>query len=1162
MRLSELQQALKAADPAAVLVAPRVLERLIQRVGRISNPFSQVPHEQSLVVSRPILYRHVDPDELDLEPDRLLPETVLLLARPTQNALATQDRESLLLVYWRRLFHAGIHRRFSQLVQEGQRNAADVAERIAALGAGEFAEVKMVLEQEHYLFPDADDMAVYAEFAAVYLELRWFAASLVGVYFPSLGDPERIDRLLGRDIDAAELFHRTRLPGAPEPVVRTDTKSDESHDYYWRLMRNAERADRAGNTVRAAILRTRAARVAPAALTTRTRQDAHADLERLMRRLQAALELSDDEVNEWLKDLPALLDRADQGSHPSEAALLFDLQQVGVDHEREIYSLDIIEWVVSAGRRPIKRPLPSQRLVRIIKHLRGATARLMQARLSDEERQHLARLMETALTRCQERLRTVFRPVLNDALTVAGLQPGNLPEQVAFAKMIEEMLDRIIDLGFLTFSDLRDSVSRNQLKMPDVSDPQEFVRGDPLVRLDRRLATALDGVYRPSEFYLRWLERLTAPAFGTVLGRWLTLFVLVPFGSALLLLDGAQVVLDHTLPQAWRPPLFAPMHWLLPQAGKASTHSLTPTVVANVVASGAAAPGLPLAGPVAALTVYEVAVPPRARAPLWTMLEYFLTLGVLLLGVMHSEPLHYRALQLVRLIWWGIRGLLYDLPRWLWSRPWVRQLWESWPFHLFVSFIIKPVILCLLLQPWVPDAFSSWFGTISTFLAANFVLNSRFGREIEDLCIQALTDFYELLRAGLVPGLFRLIMTLFKQVMDMTEYVLFTVDEWLRFRSGDSAVSMVVRALATVLWYPVAFLVRFYLVVLIEPGFNPVKAPMSLLAAKFIYPVLGTMLTEGLAGGLRPTLGAMLAYVIAVVTVWLSPDIFGFLFWEMKENWSLYRANRRTTLRAVSVGPSGETVRRLLEPGFHSGTIPKLYARLRQTEREALQTGSWRAARTYARSLQEVEQSLRRLVQRELVTLLVQGPAWHGNGLAVGRVALSPRRIRIELTHAGWPSEPAWLEWEQQGDRLVASISPPGWIERVSVPQREAVAAALAGLYKLAGIELVREQVRANVPAATDFDVAGHDLVVWAAPGPAPAALYDLDTPKGPLVPRTVSGQPAPEWPALEPARVEYSRVPLTWQRWVARWQATGDGKAPPPLFSPAVQLLPAGVGV
>jgi hypothetical protein len=1126
MKLADLQQALKAADPAAVLVAPRIMDRILQRVTRHNTLFTDLPHRESLVVSRPVLYRHVDPDELDIEPERLLPETVLLFSRPSPNTMNTQDRDAILLTYWRRLFHASVHREFDRLRHDQRLTSADIAERVAQLGASEFAEIRMVLRQEHLLQPDADDEAVYVEFVAVYLELRYFAANLVPVWFPSLPDDDRIDRLIARDIDATALFHRTRLPGAPDPVVRTDTKSDESHDYYYRLMRSADRAGGEGNTVRSAILRTKAARVAPAAATGSTRQEARADLRHLMQRLQAALDLSDAEAEEWLKDLPALLDKADQGVNPSEAALLFDLQKVGIDNERDIYTLDIVEWLLSGGKRPIKRPLPSQRLVRITKHLRSAAARLTQARLSDEERGHLARLMQNGLHRCEERLRACFRPVLQDALSGAGFQAGNLPERTAFAKMVEEMLDRIVEVGFLTFSDLRDVISRNQLKMPDLGDPQEFIRGDPLLRLDRRLATALDGVYRPGEFYLRWLERFTAPAFGTKLGRWLTLFLFVPVLGAVLLLDGMQFLLDHTLGHAWHAlPVFGPVQWLLP--GEAPGH-------------GEAV---------------------RPRVELAIMLEMFSLVAALLLLLLHSPGFRLRAWQGMRLLWRGIRGLLYDLPAWLLRLPAIQRLWNSWPFHLFTSFLFKPVAVSCLLWWWVPEAFSTWFGTITTFLACNFVLNSRLGREFTDTLMQILTDFYELLKAGLLPGLIRLTLALFKRIIEALEYVLFSVDEWLRFRSGDSGLSMAVRAAGTVLWYPISFLVRFYLVVLIEPGFNPLKAPIAYLAAKFMAPVF-VPLTQWTAGQLRPALGAMLSYVIAAATVWLLPDAFAFLFWETKENWGLYRSNRRPLLRPVGVGPSGESVRHLLEPGFHSGTVPRLYARLRRAEREGLQTGNWRSARTYRQSLDGVEKSLRRLVERETLTLVLSDPTWAGAGLTVSRVALTPRRIRLDLCHAGFPELPARLEWQMDGDWLVAGVLEPGWLDRVGATQREVMAAALAGLYKLAGIDIVREQVRANLPpAAGTFDVVGHDLVLCLQPGGSPAVLYDLNTPRGPVPPRPALGLQPTSWPPLDPARILYARLPLTWQRWVARWEVQ-EGKAPPPLFNPQVPILPDGTGV
>ena len=108
----------------------------------------------------------------------------------------------------------------------------------------------------------------------------------------------------------------------------------------------------------------------------------------------------------------------------------------------------------------------------------------------------------------------------------------NPPEETAFRKMIEELLDRIIAVGFFTFSDLRDVISRNNLKLPDLADPQEFVRGDPLLRLDGRLKALLDGVYRPSEIYLRVLDQVTSLFFGTIFGRFLTRNILLPFGLA------------------------------------------------------------------------------------------------------------------------------------------------------------------------------------------------------------------------------------------------------------------------------------------------------------------------------------------------------------------------------------------------------------------------------------------------------------------------------------------------------------------------------------------------------------------------------------------------------------------------------------------------------
>src|SRR5262249_7308224 len=156
---------------------------------------------------------------------------------------------------------------------------------------------------------------------------------------------------------------------------------------------------------------------------------------------------------------------------------------------------------------------------------------------------------------------------------------------------------------------------------------------------------------------------------------------------------------------------------------------------------------------------------------------------------------------------------------------------------------------------------------------------------------------------------------------------------------------------------------RFYLVVLVEPMVNPLKLPLSILFAKFVYPVLALLglfklqpLGSPLVDELSPLLTWPVAWALVIGTFYLLPDAVTFLFWEMRENWRLYRANRPVTLKRAAVGPQGETIGGLLHLGFHSGTVPRLYARLRTAERLAVRTDEWRMARTQRQALQGVEE--------------------------------------------------------------------------------------------------------------------------------------------------------------------------------------------------------------
>src|SRR5262249_19593731 len=161
----------------------------------------------------------------------------------------------------------------------------------------------------------------------------------------------------------------------------------------------------------------------------------------------------------------------------------------------------------------------------------------------------------------------------------------------------------------------------------------------------------------------------------------------------------------------------------------------------------------------------------------------------------------------------------------------------------------------------------------------------------------------------------------------------------------------------------------------------------------------------------------------------------------------------------AAIGSHGETVRGLLQPGFHSGTVPRLYARLRKAERDAARTGRWHTARSYRHELDEVAHTVQRFVARELVDLLRQSTSWRGVPLAMGAVRLALHRMSFELTHAEHPARPVEVALERRGPWLVAGLPQTGWLDQLSPEQLRAFTTALAGLYKLSGIDLVQEQV-------------------------------------------------------------------------------------------------------
>jgi hypothetical protein len=912
-------------------------------------------------------------------------------------------------------------------------------------------------------------------------------------------------------------------------------------------MKKAGRVAALGNQVRAAILWTRAGAQATGAKTAEATLAARGEIERLAGRLQAALDLDAAATARFAQALAPLLAPASRGFWRREYRLLYDLQNACVDHERDISTVDLVEWVLSGFERPIRRPLPGQREVLMSKHLRAAADRLLGVRLADEQRQPLAELLKGAVRRADEQLRDRFRPVLAESLDRVGLSPRNLPERVSRRKLVEELLDRIVQRGFLTMFDLRDAISRNSVKLPDLPAAKEFINGDRLLRADRQLAVALDGVYRRGEVYLRWPQRISSLAFATPIGRKLVRYAALPYGGAFVAVEGVHYLVDE----------------------------------------------------IVHLTTHEHVAPMKTG----TALAIAAALGTVLLCLLHSEPFRRSVWRAVRGLFRVLRIAAVDFPRWLNEMPAVRLVLESQPFLLARQFVLKPALLAAAwlvpfpaLRETQSEGVQSWF---VIFVALNVLLNSPFGRNVEEVLTDVIMRSWERFRIHVVAAAVQVVVDFFHRVLDTLDRFLYSVDEWLRFRSGQSNLVLAAKAVLGVFWFFVMYVVRSIISLCAEPQLNPVKHfPVVTVSHKVMLPV--TLLATEWAGPLlEPVFGNVLGRAIAfTVFQLLPPGIFGFLAWELKENWRLYEANRRTHLKPVMIGGHGETMLQFLRPGFHSGTLPKLYARLRRADRKAMQTGHWRSSLRYREALHHVEHALRSFFEREFIALLAESSRWGGIEVRVGKVRLASNILRVEL-YCGEPPEaalhgagedgageggaegngalarPLRMSLEEQSGWLMASIVEPGWLQDITPEQTAVFCAALAGLYKLAGVDLIREQLEQDFhPTAWCYDVSDEGLVVWphaagagthGSHGPSswwgrshagPRAVYDLR--KGPMiVPRLSADFPDVKPPVLDRGHSIFGATPAPWDLWVEIWRHDQDGEGRFKPFSDFTRLLP-----
>jgi hypothetical protein len=1151
--LEKIATAVRQADPRAFLVPPRILRRVIKTDRALPGLGFRIPHRKSYVLSGTRVKYFVDKDELGLSVTEDFPAYVFLLSEPKESELAGMTFDEMLRWAWRLLFHARVHFELDRMIESGELPPSRIRACVDRIGQVEFDEVQSVLAREHFLMSRADRSEVFEEFCAVYWEYRFFAPHRLPWYFPSLTDFTAVESVLRDVLDPARLLDETRLvaePAAAEPDDErrsgldgngrveptpaganvaeaagpdTDAGVGRGSPNVRRYMKHtiaAGRAESRGNTVRAAIQYYRAAPRGTDAERSQAEHNVAQQLDHLTERLRAALQFDETQRAEWREVLGELLRDSIAGFWNADRKMLSDLQKVCVDHERDVYKIDLLEWAFSRGKRPIKRRLPYQREVLIVKHLRTAVSRLKSIRVAERHRETLSRLLRSALDTEERVLRERMRPVIAGVLQNVGFRPGNPPEQVSFHRLIEEFLDGVVKHGYANMGTLRDAVSRNWLKLEDLSGPREFLSGDKLLQADRKLSVGLDGVYRAGEFYLRWLQRISSAAFGTKLGRWLTLFVLLPFGGTYMILRFFEHLLEN----------------------------------------------LPV------------------PAPHLTGWETIVGCGVFALALIHSPPFRVVVGKLLAWLVRAVGAVLIDLPVWAVRSRTIRALLRSPPVVFLRRFVLVPVVLTVCFCFGLPAlglyGEPGWIITGLVYVLLTGIINSRMGRDVEELTADWVEHTWFQLRTRVVIAVFEWVMSVFHKIIEVVERFLYAVAEWLRFRSGESQLMLGVKAVFGVAWAIVSFVLTFAVTLLIEPQINPIKHfPVVTVSHKIILPT-------GLPGGMlsqliEPLAGsAETANAVAASIVWLIPGIFGFLVWELRSNWRLYLANRPETLRPVMVGDHGETMLRLLKPGFHSGTVPRLFGRIRRAVRKQRPSAdefpgifqnprelhapppdaaSVKIPPKYAESLHHVEHAVRHFVERHFIAILETTCALEGNQLRVGEIRLASNNLQIEIsgrrkTEDGdtrhsldsqlstLNSQPLVIVFQEQSGRLISGVLAAGWLAGLDEHRRTVVGEGLAGLYAQSGVDMVREQIVACVPLDDlRYDIEERSLVLWPDPNYEVEVRYELED-RTRLVPRPKSAAREYALPVVSADDMIFGHAPIAWQKWTDYWTAIAAG--------------------
>ncbi len=1115
--VEELGTLAATADPSARIVSRQLLRNILQAHLGYPGWTWGLPHSSILLISDAKLrgLGVFAPEELPAQggPD----QTVLLIAQPSVAQSRSWDRNQALTWLWRKLYHGRIHAALHRARTAGVWDDAFALDWIDRLGWMEYREIRTVLIEENLIARDAPAGEVLEEFLAVVLELLVFDTERVGEWFPLL-EPGSFRELLSMVGNPRDHLAACRPEGAIHPAtLRASEKAvsfvaaDREYDgrEYDLRVRVAKQCEAEGNSFDAAVAYWDASVVEP----TRSRGKMHKSAWKLLRDalgdsgpFDVAAPVPDWALH-WLDEAVGQKAKPESEYLALQAVFNSKLLLKRVPSELCPWS-----FVVSFGKTPIRRGLPGVELLSARNALIKARLLVLRSEMNETVVGAIVSRIEKSVHQLEHQVREAFAPRFFEAMDEASFAPANMVEKAARNAIVEDMLDRLLQARQLSFGDLRDILARNEMKLPDLNGIPGWLNGDPLRRLDKAMARRIPGAYRPGEFYTTGLQALSSLFYATASGRVVLLWAILPLLMTIVLWKFPQYMHEELLKfsgflgrdpglyesvlesEARRLPIYENTTWTTP---------VLASVEDFIGPQGFEEKRLVLGSPpIMAITFV-----------------YFVCL-------LHFAAVRRLTNEGFSLLGRGLRWLFWVLPRQIIQSPVVRGVLELPPVRWLWTLGLKPALLTTLifwfLSPRLAELHMGPFVRGICFIIMMAVFASRpfiraeawlwdvFGEWMHDFGIQSLY------RLG------TWLAWLGKQVLDWISLIILGITEWLRPKPETKGFALVLKGILAAVFMPVLAFLRFAVIVLLEPQINPIKHfPTVTIGHKFML-----VLLVPLAGQLEQLgLEKAMAITSAFLFIFGVPGFFGFMVWELKENWRLYAANRPERLPRLRIGSHGESFLSLFRPGFHSGTIAKMFRRLRHSQgikRLRIFSELTHQRETLARSLGRYGEALFRLA-----TASSPDGGFSSQSRPVLRLhRLGLRGICVQASFDGRP--PLEFAYEAIGHRC--------WLLRKessghNLPHLEAlIAKNLAGLDAAFGVQVRSSDLPQLAPAAK-WQTDGHTLMVEAGEVLEPRFL--LDSPDQPL-PQVEGKEPAPFVVDLDV--IDAREQTPEWSSWVAYW--------------------------